>query len=158
MSKKEEFISLIGQHQGLINKVTYLYADVHEDRKDLQQEIIGQSWSSFKSYRGEAKFSTWLYRVALNTAISSLKQAKRQEQVRENILVGEGTQTSNEGELLEAILTALNSIEKSIVLLLIEGYAQREIADILGITDGNVRIKVHRIRKKLEKYGVKDFA
>ncbi|MEL7145459.1 MAG: sigma factor, partial [Bacteroidota bacterium] len=77
MSLNDHFILKINQHKGLINKVVFLYADDHEDRNDLRQEIISQAWKSFKSFRGESLFSTWLYRVSINVAISVLRQSKR---------------------------------------------------------------------------------
>ena len=158
MIHKDDFISLIEEHKGLINKITFLYAYDKEDRKDLQQEIVGQAWSSIGSFRGKAKFSTWLYRVALNTAISTLKKSKKQTDVKNRMEGQHQTSDSTETELLETILAVLNPIEKSLVLLLVEGYSQSEVAEILGITNGNARTKIHRIRKKLESHGIKELA
>lgn len=157
MAEKETFINLIEANQGIINKTVFLYADDPEDRRDLKQEIISQAWGSFGSFRGDAKFSTWLYRVATNVAISTLKKAKRagrKEVVTEGASV---SQFTHEHELLQIILSALNPIEKSIVLLMVEGFSQPEIAEMTGISENNTRTKIHRIRKKLEKHGVKEF-
>ena len=131
----------------------FLYADEVEDRNDLRQEIISQAWRSFASFRSEAKFSTWLYRVAMNVSITFLKQQKKRQNIPSNSQVATSTQ-SDDSDLLERILRILNPVEKSIVLLLIEGYRQPEIAEILGLTEINTRTKVHRIRKKLQKHGV----
>jgi RNA polymerase sigma-70 factor (ECF subfamily) len=157
VADKQHFIEQIEANQGLVNKVIFLYADDAEDRKDLRQEIISQAWHSFKNFRGEAKFSTWLYRVALNTAVTHLKKQKtRKVYTAEHI--SSPTTDQGEGELLQFILGLLNPIEKSIVLLTVEGYKQPEIAELLGISHENVRVKMHRIRNKLEVHGVKGFA
>ena len=159
MPDQENFISQIRANQGLINKVIFLYCDDQEERKDLQQEIISQAWSSYGSFRGDAKFTSWLYRVALNTAISSFKkEAKRRAAGGERTDHEPVSATEDESELLDIVLSMLNPIEKSVVLLLVEGYKQPEIASILGVSEGNTRIKIHRIRKKLKKYGITEFA
>lgn len=158
MADQENFISQIRENQGLINKVVFLYCDDQEERKDLQQEIISQAWSAYDSFRGDAKFTTWLYRVALNTAIASFKkEARRRVAGNENTDDEPVLPAGNESELLSIVLSILNPIEKSVVLLLIDGYRQPEIASVLGVSEGNVRIKVHRIRKKLRKYGITEF-
>ena len=158
MPDKGKFVQLIEEHQGLINKVVFLYADDSGDRRDLKQEIIGQAWGAFRNFRGESKFSTWLYRVALNTALSSLKRSSRQKEIKQTNASQEISHPRVENELIEMVLSVLNPIEKSIVLLLVEGYAQKEIAQVLGISDGNTRTKIHRIRNKLDEYGIKDLA
>ena len=157
MSTQATFTQLIKENEALIAKVTFLYADGEEDRKDLYQEIVSNAWHSFPRFSGKAKFSTWLYRVALNVAITSLKKRKRilADSLPEDI--DATNQSGNEKELLQLILMQLNDIEKSLVLLLVEGMEQKEIAEILGISSGNVRVKIHRIREKLLKYGIKEF-
>ena len=74
MSKEKEFISLLNEHQRIIHKVCNLYMDAHADREDLFQEITLQAWKAYGNFRGDAKFSTWLYRVALNTAITFFRK------------------------------------------------------------------------------------
>jgi len=153
---KEEFVGLINAHQGLINKVVFLYTNNSEDQKDLRQEIISQAWYSYGNYKGKSKFSTWLYRVSLNIAISSLKKDKIK--YSELDFAKSRAESVNHAEdLLQIILENLNALEKSIVLLMVEGYNQPEIADILGVSGGNVRVKIYRIRKKLEEYGITEF-
>lgn len=157
MDKRAEFISLIDKHQSLINKVVFLYVDGTEDRRDLRQEIISQAWGSFKSFRGEAKFSTWLYRVAMNVAIATIRKTIK-ERSAELPKPSPVEAFTNEKDLLNIILNVLSPVEKSIVILQIEGYGQPEIAEILGISEGNTRIKIHRIRKKLKDYGIDKLA
>lgn len=153
MNTRQAFIAKIQAHQGIVNKIVFLYADTKEDRKDLRQEILAQAWRSYGRFRGDAKFSTWLYRVGLNVAISSLRK-KRPEHTGD---IPERTQPArSDSELLETILQLLNPVEKSLVLLLIEGYQQNEIAEMLDISPSNTRVKIHRIRKKLDHHGIKE--
>ena len=132
-----------------------MYANDAEERKDLRQEILAQGWKSFAHFRGDARFSTWLYKVGMNVAIGSLRKKKEYTAVEEKHFAN-GV-SGNDQELLQQILQMLNPIEKSLVLLMIEGYEQPEMADILGISANNVRVKVHRIREKLKKYEIEQF-
>jgi len=154
LEKDSQFVELINQHKGVINKVVFLYTDHLEDRKDLRQEIISQAWGAFHSFRGHSKFSTWLYRVAMNVAISSFKHHHKRKSLPTKLKTSDSISEASGPELLEQILRVLNPIEKSIVLLQIEGYTQSEIANILGLTDVNTRTKIYRIRKKLRKHGI----
>lgn len=154
MEKEKEFIALIKDHQKLINKILFLYADNIEDRMDLRQEILLEAWKSFSKFKGISKFSTWLYRIGLNVSFRKLNRDKKFEYTHEyNMSTIESRQMSHQ-ELLDAVLRALNPVEKSIVLLLIEGYKQEEIVAIIGITPVNLRVKTHRIRTKLKNYGI----
>ena len=142
MRLQETFISNIQAHQQLINKVLYLYTDNLEDRKDLRQEILSQAWLAYPKFRGDAKFSSWLYRIALNVSISGLKQNKKRSVREASLRPANASKLINETELLDLILALLNEIEKSIVLLLVEGYEREEIADMLGISKGDLRVKI----------------
>lgn len=157
MNSENQFIALITEHQSLINKVLFMYGDDEEERKDLYQEIVSSAWSAFKRFRGDSKFSTWLYRVAINVAITSLKKKKKVSIVSDMPERHTPPETSSERELLHIILEQLNPVEKSIVMLMVESVKQEEIADILGISPGNIRVKIHRIREKLRKYGIEEF-
>mgnify|MGYP006417834353 FL=1 len=135
-----------------------IYCDIEEDRKDLFQEIVAQLWKSYPSFRKESKFSTWMYRVALNTAITSFKKNKRRpDQKRlsyENFQIAEekyDTETEENIKLLNRAIAQLTGIEKSIMLLFLENKKYEEIADITGITQNYVRVKMNRIKKKLKK-------
>lgn len=156
MSAKQQFINLVQTHQGIIRKISYSYADDEEERRDLQQEILLQAWKSYARFKGASQFSTWLYRVGLNVALTSLR--KRNQQVPAEELPWTSTYPlSHESELREQIFRLLNDVEKSLALLLIEGYPQAEIAEILGISSVNTRTKIHRLRDKLAKNGIKQF-
>lgn len=151
---KTEFSQLIEQHQAIIHKITMVYADGRSNREDLFQEICLQLWRSYPNFRSESKFSTWMYRVALNTAISDIRKKKTDihfEQLHDNDRLQ--TETSDEKEqekLLYQAISKLNRIDKAIILLWLEEKSYDEIASILGISKTNVSVKLVRIKRKLE--------
>ena len=156
---EKEFLQIIKKNQGIIHKVCNIYCDDQEDRNDLFQEIVAQLWKSFPSFREESKFSTWMYRVALNTAITSFKKTKRRPD--QNRLTYDNFQVKDENyniEIEEEIknlhkaVAQLTGVEKSIVLLFLENKRYEEIAEITGITQNYVRVKMNRIKKKLKKF------
>jgi RNA polymerase sigma-70 factor, ECF subfamily len=154
---EKEFLQIITENQGIIHKVCSIYCDLEEDRRDLFQEILVQLWKSYPSFRSESKFSTWMYRVALNTAITSFKKDKRQPDKSgvsfENLQLAEemyDTRTEDQIRLLNAAVSQLTGVEKSIILLFLEDKKYEEIAEITGITQNYVRVKMNRIKKKLK--------
>lgn len=155
---EKEFVKIIQKNQGIIHKVCNIYCDHEEDRNDLFQEIVAQLWKSYPSFREESKFSTWMYRVALNTAITSFKKTKRRPD--QNRLTYENFQIEDDNydaateeniQNLHKAVQQLTGIEKSIVLLFLENKKYEEIAEITGITQNYVRVKMNRIKKKLKK-------
>ena len=156
---EREFLQIIKKNQGIIHKVCNIYCDDQDDRDDLFQEIVAQLWKSFPSFREESKFTTWMYRVALNTAITVFKKTKRRpDQNRltyENFQVKDenyDTETEEEIKNLHRAVAQLTGVEKSIVLLFLENRKYEEIAEITGITQNYVRVKMNRIKKKLKKF------
>ena len=155
---EKEFIQIVQKNQGIIHKVCNIYCDVQEDRNDLFQEIVAQLWKSFPTFQNRSKFSTWMYRVALNTAITSFKKTKRRpDQSRltyENFQIKDesyDTETEENIKQLHRAVAQLTGVEKSIVLLYLESKKYEEIAEITGITQNYVRVKMNRIKKKLRK-------
>lgn len=155
---EQEFLHIIQRNQGIIHKVSNIYCDTDDDRKDLFQEIVAQLWKSYPSFRKESKVSTWMYRVALNTAITSFKKTKRRPDqgslTYENFQIEEekyDTETEENIKMLHKAIQQLTGIEKSIVLLFLENKKYEEIAEITGITQNYVRVKMNRIKKKLKK-------
>lgn len=155
---EKEFLQIIQKNQGIIHKVCNIYCDQEDDRNDLFQEIVAQLWRSYPTFRKESKVSTWMYRVALNTAITTFKKRKRRpDQNRltyENFQledVGYDTETEEQIKSLHKAVNNLTGIEKSIVLLFLENKKYEEIAEITGITQNYVRVKMNRIKKKLKK-------
>ena len=132
-----------------------MYMDAPEDREDLEQEIIFQLWRSYDRYKGDSKFSTWMYRVAINTAITYFKKDKRRPDNVEldTQLDIELDENSFESERLAHFYQAvkkLTRIEKAIILLFIEGNSHQSIAESLGITPVNARVKLNRTKKELK--------
>ena len=151
------FEQLIYDHQPLIHKICNLYGKSAADRQDLFQEIVIQLWKSFPSFEHRSKISTWLYRVALNTAITQKRKAQRRPQTNplsiEEMRIPERTSVpeADEDELaaLQAAIRKLTSIERAIIFLYLEEKSYKEIADIIGITPKNVGVKIVRIKAKL---------
>ena len=156
MSKEKEFISLLNEHQRIIHKVCNLYMDAHADREDLFQEITLQAWKAYGNFRGDAKFSTWLYRVALNTAITFFRKEKRQPDIFSTETVPDFNATDDYDPIEEqvkamyAAIGELSKIDKAIVMLYLEDYSYNDIGDMMGITANNVAVKMNRIKTKLK--------
>ncbi|WP_319479343.1 sigma-70 family RNA polymerase sigma factor [uncultured Draconibacterium sp.] len=155
---EKEFLHIIQKNQGIIHKVCNIYCDTEDDRSDLFQEIVVQLWKSYPNFRRESKVSTWMYRVALNTAITSFKKSKRRPDqsslTYDNFQIEEekyDTETEENIKVLHKAIQQLTGIEKSIVLLYLENKKYEEIAEITGITQNYVRVKMNRIKKKLKK-------
>ena len=156
MQKQQEFVKLIKENEGVIFKVTLVYTFNEEDQKDLYQEIVYQLWKSYDSFRGDAKISTWMYRIALNTAITNLKKEKRKGN-RVSIDVSLlskidqiDTLIDDRIKILYSHIKRLNTIEKGIVLLYLEGKSYDEISTITGFSSTNVGTRLNRIKNKLK--------
>lgn len=149
------FLEKIEACRGIIHKITFLYADGREDREDLFQEILYQSCRSFPHFRSDSSFSTWLYRVALNTAlVFKRNQHKIKSKMTDEHLETLADETvfydHKKAALIEAI-KSLPKVERMIITLHLEGYANREVADIAGISTAHTAVKIHRIKKLLTK-------
>lgn len=151
---EKEFLALINQNRRLIFKVCHLYALDRDFQEDLFQEIVLQLWRAFPSFRGDSLITTWMYRVALNTAISYFRKEKRKPTSRELSQAEfqlEEIESSEDTELLHNAIQHLTQVEKAIVMLYLEEKSYQEISAIMGITISNVGVKVNRIKSKLEK-------
>lgn len=151
-----EFVQRVNESQGIIHKVCRMYCDDQTHREDLFQEIVLQLWKSYSSFRGQSKFSSWMYRVALNIAIQDFrKEKKRKYLLLESFEFKEPTtlpQNHHEDERINALYKAisrLDKIEKAIMMLHLDDIPNSEIAEIVGITQNYVRVKMTRIRTKL---------
>jgi RNA polymerase sigma factor (sigma-70 family) len=155
MASEKEFITLLNQHQKIVYKVCNLYMDLHADREDLFQEITLQAWKAYGNFRGDAKFSTWLYRVALNTAITFFRKEKRKPDIYSTDAVPDISEENSDPveEQVKAMYKAignLSKVDKAIVMLYLEDYSYIEIGDMMGITANNVAVKMNRIKIKLK--------
>lgn len=161
MSKAQleiEFSKRVKESQGIIHKVSRMYCDNEEHRKDLFQEILIQLWKSYPSFRGDAKFSTWMYRVAINVAIQDLRKTKKKQQLffQTNQFKDTSEEKKSEAESeklkqMHCAIAKLNKVEKAIVMLHLDEKSNEEIAEIVGITQNYVRVKMNRIKTKLSK-------
>lgn len=155
--EEEKFIRLINEHQGLIHKVCIMYENDPDIRNDLFQEIVLQLWKSFSSFRGEAKITTWMYRIALNTAISGFRKQTRNvktEDLKElhmNISDAWADDREEDIQRLHSAIRQLSEIERAMIMMALEEVPYEEIADTIGITQNNVRVRMNRIREKLKK-------
>jgi RNA polymerase sigma factor (sigma-70 family) len=154
--KEQEFLKRIESHKGILYKVSKMYMDNPDDQQDLFQEIICQLWKSYDSFRNESQFSTWMYRVAVNTAIVFLKKEKRKvdkyEIASENIKDDEGDSHIKESQIdhFYKAVQKLEKIDKAIIFYQLEGFSHKEIGDNLGISEGNARVKLNRAKEKLK--------
>lgn len=155
-AKEQEFLKRIESHKGILYKVSKMYMDNFDDQQDLFQEIICQLWKSYDSFRNESQFSTWMYRVAINTAIVFLRKEKRKvdkyEIPSENIREDESDSPLKENQLdhFYKAVQKLEKIDKAIIFYQLEGFSHREIGENLGISEGNARVKLNRAKEKLK--------
>ncbi len=154
---EQKFLNDLDANQNIIHKVCRIYTNNPDDHKDLFQEITIQLWKAYANFRGDAKFSTWMYRVALNTAISLYRKQKRSittGQLFENQkeLTYEAYDDTRDRQLhnLYQAIHKLNDIEKALVLLYLEDKSYKEISDYLGISEVNARVKMNRTKAKLK--------
>lgn len=155
--EEKKFIDLIDQHQGLIYKVCIMYENDPEARNDLFQEIILQLWKSFSTFRGESKITTWMYRIALNTAISGYRKHARYpktediNEIHYNISERQSDDRDEDIQKLQWAIRQLSEIERAMIMMALEEVPYEEIAETIGITQNNVRVRMNRIREKLRK-------
>jgi RNA polymerase sigma-70 factor (ECF subfamily) len=146
------FLETIGEHQRIIHKVSRMYRNMREDQQDLFQEIVYQLWRAFPQFRREAKISTWIYRIALNTAMASYRKQRPSIALAEHPPdLAEAQETISEREewLFRALRT-LSESERALISLYLEDYSYAEIASITGISENYVGVKLNRIKEKLK--------
>ena len=156
---REAFTRLLDQHTGIIRKVAAAYTGSRADRLDLMQEISLQLWKAYPRYSPERPFSTWMYRIALNVAISFLRSATRPHRQTVSLEaadldVPDETATPETDERiaeLQRVIAGLEPLNRALLLLYLDERSYREIASILGITETNVATKISRLKERLKK-------
>ncbi len=155
---ENKFVKDIQKNQGIIHKICRAYTHDNASHKDLFQEISIQLYKAYPKFRGESKFSTWMYRVALNTAISLYRKSKRNvvtSEIYDNLKELEYKEYDDtkdkQLEMLYKAIHGLNDIEKALCLLYLENKPYTEIAETLGISEVNARVKMNRTKQKLKK-------
>jgi RNA polymerase sigma factor (sigma-70 family) len=155
---KEQFVNIISQNKKLIYKVCNSYCRDAEDRRDLVQEVIICLWQSFGKYDERYKLSTWMYRIALNTAISHYRSGKRRlentlpltEDLLEIASDNPEMETDERVKQLYIFINALDELNRALMILYLDDNSYREIAGILGISETNVATKISRIKQQLK--------
>lgn len=155
---EDDFLLRVNQNMGIVQQVCTIYFENPVDRQDVYQEILYQLWKSYARFKGNSKFSTWMYKVALNTSITYSKKSKRGiiygnyfekiKNIQDPVRDPENTEKLN---LLDAKINTLNKIDKAIILLYLEDHNYEEIASITGLSLKNVSVRLVRIRRTLEK-------
>lgn len=152
--QKQIFDEWISQHKGIVFKIIRAYAFNPNDQDDLFQEIALQLWQSIPEFRGEAKSSTWIYRVALYVATVWGRREKKRLPTQpladiEHVLTAATQPRDDRSDWLYEQIGQLEPIDRSVCLLLLDGFSYKEMADMLGISESNVGVKVHRIKQYL---------
>lgn len=154
----DKFLTVIDQHKGIIYKVAYLYCRHEEDRKDLIQEIIFQLWRSFGNYNEQYRLSTWMYKIALNVAISFFRKDRKRSATALpltdsviNLVPGvEQDGTEQNILLLQQFVNELKPLDRALMILYLEEKSYKEMAEILGLTPTNIATKISRVKDKLK--------
>jgi RNA polymerase sigma-70 factor (ECF subfamily) len=149
-----ELEKLLQEHRGIVYKICRLYRDTKEDQEDLFQEISYQLWRSLPTFKGEAKITSWIYRIALNTALASYR-VKRLKisfpgEMPEIMDEQENDEQERRRQLFLFALKKLNDAEKALIILYLEDQTYQEIAEVIGISENNVGVRLNRIKAKLK--------
>ncbi|HOZ78680.1 MAG TPA: sigma-70 family RNA polymerase sigma factor [Ferruginibacter sp.] len=151
---EKEFLAAVHQHQRIIYKVCRIYRDNREDQEDLFQEIVYQLWKSFPGFKSESKISSWIYRIALNTAIAVYRKPKLPvdlyKELPDQIQTAQEKPVSENEERLFNAFRKLNDAEKAVVSLFLEDFSYKEISEITGLSENNVGVRLTRIKNKLK--------
>lgn len=154
---EHQFVTNLEKHQNIVHKICRIYTNDQESHNDLFQEITIQLWNAFPKFRGDSKFSTWMYRVALNTAITLYRKSKRTiktqdiDNVSFRIKADEyDDETEKQLNLMYSAVKELNDIDKALVFLYLEDQSYKDISETLGISEVNARVKMNRVKTKLK--------
>lgn len=154
--KEQEFSQVINDNQGLIIKISRMYTNTLEDEQDLFQEIVLQLWRSYDSFKGQSKISTWMYRVALNTAITLFRKKTKSPKTDElqdfHYQHSEDFDYEKQNQIstLYRVIKMLPNVERAIVMMYLDDLPYREISENLGISEVNARVKMNRLKKVLK--------
>mgnify|MGYP000869686936 CR=1 FL=1 len=149
---EQEFPEQVRANQGIIYKVVSLYAADPEEKKDLYQEVLLQCWKGWPAFRNESKFSTWLYRICLNTVFSSLRKKTKlqyKDELPDTQLLTPAPLENEDSLALHQAIRQLTDVDRALILLHLEGYNNGEIAQVMGISANSLGVKLHRIRQRL---------
>lgn len=161
IAQQERFLALVEEHEKILFKVASSYCRNPEDRRDLIQEIVAQLWRSFGRFDDTYRFSTWMYRIAMNVAISFYRSQSRRtrgtvpiEESGLDLIAAEPEELSDDIRLLHQLIGQLDELNRALIILYLDGNSYDTIAEILGISTTNVATKISRIKERLRR----DFA
>ncbi len=148
---EEEFLNAVYKNQGLVHKICSIYRDSKEDREDLFQEIVYQLWKAYPKFMGRSKFSTWMYRIGLNTAMATFRRPKVATTESEKLPEPYRPEINDSPnrEMLFRAIRQLEDAEKAIVSMYLDGFDNSEMADIIGISKNHLSVRLNRIKNKL---------
>jgi RNA polymerase sigma factor (sigma-70 family) len=152
------FLEVLEAHKGIIYKIAQSYCHNDQDKEDLVQEIAVQLWKSFGRYSQQFKYSTWIYRIALNVAISFYRRETKRRPMAQPLPEaifsiadsGQSTEQEQQLALLQQFIAELKELDRALVLLYLDGKSHKETAEIIGISETNVATKLGRIKEKLK--------
>jgi RNA polymerase sigma-70 factor (ECF subfamily) len=155
----DRFAALVTRHAGIVRRIAATYCRSREDRADLAQEIIAELWRAFARYDAGRPFSTWMYRIALNVAISHVRDASRDRRClvpfEEELHDAPSTPVDHEARqhmaLLQRAIDALDPMNRALLVLYLDEHSHREIAEILGISESNVGTRIARLKERIRK-------
>lgn len=161
-TKEERFNTIVAENKERIERICRYYVPNKEDQKDICQEILVNIWKSLEGFRGDSAISTWIYRIAVNTSLNYTGKSFKQMKLMVDVDTQNLSQLLDEDETNEKLmreayfqqlqmeLNQLSVIDKTLVSLTLEGLSMKEIADVVGITEPNVKVKIHRIKQELK--------
>jgi RNA polymerase sigma-70 factor, ECF subfamily len=154
---EKEFMELVTKNQGILHKICNIYFYRDPYKEDYFQEMLIRLWKSYPEFKGHASFPTWLYRVALNTAIDIIRKQSIRPRYIElsnneyNIPESSSHTGSDRSDKLYHAISTLSLVERAIIILYLEEYSYREISEIIGIKESNTGVKINRIKSQLIK-------
>ena len=162
MTKEEKFNSIVSENSDRIRNICRYYNSNVEDQKDMYQEVLVNIWKSLDSFRGDSAMSTWVYRVAVNTSLTFTGKAFRHMKLMINGDASSLNSIIDDNDLKEKLaeetmidrmqveLNQLSVIDKALISLMLEGLSMKEISEVIGITEPNVKVKIHRVKTQLK--------
>lgn len=157
MDQTDLYKDWLSRHSSILFKIVSVYTRSEMDRDDLFQEIAIQIWESIPRFRNDCAESTWIYRIALNTALKWTRNEQKHQRsidsvaVEQRILIEVNKPQNEQLAWLYAEISRFDKVDRSITLLLLDGYSYREMAEIIGISESNVGVKINRIKRSLIK-------
>jgi RNA polymerase sigma factor (sigma-70 family) len=160
LADQDRFLALLEDHKRILYKVANAYCRNREDRPDLIQETAAQLWRSFGKFDGRVRFSTWMYRIAMNVAISFYRSESRRirdaaplEQLGIDLAAADrvSESVSDDVRLLQQLIHGLDEMDRALIILSLDGHGHDAIAEVVGISPSNVSTRIHRIKQRLQR-------